>query len=133
MSRPNTQVWQDVEITLEFVESFDPKRLLETHPGLSSILGEFLIGPPRTVRTPDELALFAGLTSLESKIPRLRLHFEETKRLGLALDRLFGALEFNVIGRRVIAVPNPSPIELPEGWRAQSPVWLCHRPLLDAA
>ena len=133
MSRPNTQVWQDVEITLEFVESFDPGRLLETHPGLSSILGEFLIGPPRLVRVPEELEMYAGLTSIESKIPRLRLDFLETKRLGVVLDKLFGALEFNVIGRRIMTVPNPSPIELPEGWRANSPVWLCHRPLLDAA
>jgi hypothetical protein len=131
MAHPK-QVWQDVEITLEFIETFDPKKLLQTHPGLLGLLGEFLIGPPRRLRSPEELEVYAGLNLLEAKLPQLRLDFLETKRLGQALDGLFGALEFNVIGRRVTPVRHLGPLESPNGWRSKSGVWLCHRPLCDA-
>jgi hypothetical protein len=125
-------VWQDVEVSLEFIHAFDPEHLHRTHPGLSIVLGELLIGPPRTVRVWQELELFAGLTSLTSRLPQLRLDPPALHRLGLELDRAFGALEFDVIGRRVLSVPNPGPVILPEGWRAVSSVWLCHRPLRAA-
>ena len=59
----------------------------------------------------------------------MRLNFLETRRLGQALDRWFTALEFEIVGQKMLAVPPPGPIELPEGWRAKSGVWLCHQPL----
>ena len=132
MAHPQPRpVWQDVEVNLEFVHAFDPEHLHRTHPGLGIVLGELLIGPPRAVRIWQELEPFSGLTSLESKLPQLRLDPPALRRLALELDRAFGALEFDVIGRRVLSVANPGPV-MPEGWRAVSGVWLCHRPLRAA-
>ena len=122
-------VWQDVEINLELALEFDPQRLKRDHAGLIPFLAELLIGPPRVVRTLDELELFAGLRSLEARHPQLRLDFYGLKRLGGALDTLFAALEFDVIGRPVNPVRHVG--SLPGSWRAASSVWACHRPLLE--
>ncbi len=122
------EVWQDVEVSLELSLEFDPGALARAHPGLVPVLGELLVGPPRPLRTAADLEPLAGLRSLEARHPRLRLAFAETRRVGLALDRLFEAIEFDVVGRRVVPV---RPLGLPEGgrdWRSAG-VWLCHRPL----
>ncbi len=124
------EVWQDVEVNLELSLEFDPEEFLRRHPGLALVLTELLIGPPRRWRDPAELLPYAGCKSLEARLPRLRFSPLETRRLGQALDKLFTAIEFSIVGHRVIAVPPPSKaIELPEGWRAHSGVWLCHQPL----
>ena len=129
MDTRRREVWQDVEINLELALEFDPAALHRTHPGLTTILGELLVGPPRRLRTLEDLEPFSGLRTLEARHERLRLHFLETRRLGVTLDRLFAALEFNVVGRRVTPVRVLGPIVPPEGWAAPNGVWLCHRPL----
>ena len=126
------QVWQDVEVNLELALEFEPEALQRAHPGLVPVLAELLVGPPRAYRTLADLEPLAGLRSLEARHPRLRLAFGETRRVGLALDRLFEAIEFDVVGRRVTAVRPLGPSETPAGWRSAG-VWLCHRPLAQAA
>ncbi|GIW25335.1 hypothetical protein [Meiothermus sp.] len=124
------EVWQDVEVNLELSLEFDPEAFLRRYPGLALVLAELLVGPPRRWRDPAELLPYAGCKSLEAKLPRLRFSPLETRPLAQALDKLFTTLEFSIVGHKVIAVPPPSKaIELPEGWRAQSGVWLCHQPL----
>ncbi|WP_233498303.1 hypothetical protein [Meiothermus sp. QL-1] len=125
------EVWEDVEVNLELSLEFDPDEFLRRYPGLSLVLAELLIGPPRRWRDPAELLPFGGCKSLEARLPRLRFSPLETRSLALALDRLFTAIEFSIVGHKVLAVPPPSrTVELPEGWRARSGVWLCHQPLL---
>ncbi|MCX7784310.1 MAG: hypothetical protein N2318_11795 [Meiothermus sp.] len=124
------EVWQDVEVNLELSLEFDPEEFLRRHPGLALVLAELLVGPPRRWRDPAELWPYAGCKSLEAKLPRLRFSPLETRPLGQALDKLFTAIEFSIVGHKVITVPPPhKAIELPEGWRAPSGVWLCHQPL----
>jgi len=129
MERRKTEVWEDVEVHLELALEFDPERLQKEHPGLGLVLAELLIGPPRRQRDVAELWPYAGLKSLEAHLERLGFNPLETRRLGQALDRLFTALEFEIVGQKVISVPLPPNVELPEGWRARSGVWLCHLPL----
>lgn len=130
MERPIREVWQDVEVHLEFSLEFDAKAFLERHPGLALVMAELMVGPPRQWRDPIELLPFSGQHSLEANLPRLRFNPLETRRLAQELDRLFTALEFSIVGHKVIAVPPISPFqELPDGWRATSGVWLCHQPL----
>ncbi|ADH62694.1 MAG: hypothetical protein ACOYW9_10535 [Deinococcota bacterium] len=131
MERVKREVWQDVEVHLELSLEFDPEAFQKHYPGLALVMAELLIGPPRLWRDPAELLPYAGLKSLGAKLPRLRLNFLETRRLGQALDKWFTALEFEIVGQKVLAVPPPGPIELPEGWRAKSGVWLCHQPLAN--
>ncbi|MER3554197.1 MAG: hypothetical protein C4331_07575 [Meiothermus sp.] len=129
MERPvqnQREVWQDVEVHLELSLEFDPEALKQRHPGLSLVLAELLIGPPRQWRDPAELLPYAGLKSLEAQLPRLRFSPLETRRLGQAIDRLFTAIEFEIVGHKVLSVPN---LQALEGWRAKSGVWLCHHPL----
>jgi hypothetical protein len=126
MTRP---VWQDVEINLELALEFDPERLGRAHPGLVPFLAELLIGPPRVARTLGELEPFAGLRSLEARHAQLRLDFHSLKRLGLTMDALFAALEFDVVGRPVKPVRHIG--ILPGSWRATSSVWVCHKPLRE--
>lgn len=133
MERPIREVWQDVEVHLEFSLEFDAETFLQRHPGLALVMAELMVGPPRQWRDPVELLPFSGKYSLDSALPRLRFNPLETRRLAQELDRLFTALEFSIVGHKVIAVPPPSPCqELPEGWRAKSGVWLCHQPLGSA-
>jgi hypothetical protein len=124
-------VWQDVEINLELALEFDPEHLGRAYPGLVPFLAELLIGPPRVARTLTELEPFAGLRSLEAKHAQLRLDFQGLKRLGLTMDALFAALEFDVIGKPV------KPVRYigitPGSWRSTSSIWACHKPLRDAA
>jgi len=117
------EVWQDVEVSLELALEFDPLALYRAYPGLIPVLGELLVGPPRALRTVGDLEPLAGLTTLEARHVRLRLAFAETRRLGLVLDRLFEAIEFDVVGRRVKAERPGGPLAAPPG------MWLCHRPL----
>ncbi|MCL6526568.1 MAG: hypothetical protein K6T57_06735 [Thermaceae bacterium] len=119
------EVWQDVEVHLELSLEFDPEALIQGHPGLALVLAELLIGPPRYWRDEAELLPFAGLKSLEAQLPRLRFRPLETRRLAQALDRLFTALEFEIVGHKVLSVPNLQA----QGWQAKSGVWLCHQPL----
>jgi|YNPMSStandDraft_1061717.scaffolds.fasta_scaffold09122_1 hypothetical protein len=129
-SAARREVWQDVEVNLELSLEFDPEAFLQRYPGLALVLAELLVGSPRRWRDPVELLPYAGQKSLEARLPRLRFSPLETRSLGQALDRLFTALEFSIVGHKVMAVPPPGrSIELPEGWRASSWVWLCHRPL----
>lgn len=129
-SAARREVWQDVEVNLELSLEFDPEEFLRRYPGLSLVLAELLVGPPRRWRDPAELLPYAGCKSLEARLPRLRFSPLETRSLGQALDRLFTTIEFSIVGHKVLAVPPPGRfIELPEGWRAKSEVWLCHRPL----
>jgi hypothetical protein len=124
------EVWQDVEVNLELSLEFDPEAFLHRHPGLALVLAELLVGPPRRWRDPAELLPYAGCKSLEARLPRLRFSPVETRSLGYALDRLFTAIEFSIVGHKIISVPQPNKaIRLPEGWRAPSAVWLCHQPL----
>lgn len=124
------EVWQDVEVNLELSLEFDPEEFLRRHPGLALVLAELLVGPPRHWRDPAELLPYAGCKSLEARLPHLRFSPLETRPLGQALDKLFTAIEFSIVGHKVIAVPPPAKnIELSEGWRARSGVWLCHQPL----
>lgn len=130
MAHPvSKSVWQDVEINLELALEFDPERLGRTHAGLVPFLAELLIGPPRAVRSLEELEPFAGLRSLEAKHAQLRLDFHSLKRLGLTLDAMFAALEFDVIGRPVNPVRHVGIVR--GSWRSTSSLWACHRPLLD--
>ncbi|MER3443725.1 MAG: hypothetical protein C4333_06255 [Meiothermus sp.] len=129
MERRRTEVWEDVEVHLELALEFDPERLQKEHPGLGLVLAELLVGPPRRWRDPAELLPYAGLKSLQAHLERLRFNPLETRRLGQALDRLFTALEFEIVGQKVISIPLPPNVEKPEGWRARSGVWLCHLPL----
>lgn len=128
MASPKREVWSDVEIQLELAIEFDPEAFERTHPGLAPLLAELLIGPPRIQRDTAELWPYAGLKTLEARLPRLRFIPAETKRLALGLDRLFTALEFNIVGHKVLAIPNPE-VQHPDGWRSSSGVWLCHQPL----
>lgn len=129
MERRKTEVWEDVEVHLELAFEFDPERLQKEYPGLSLVLAELLVGPPRRWRDAAELLPYAGLKSLEAHLERLRFNPLETRRLGQVLDRLFTALEFEIVGQKVISIPLPPNVETPEGWRARSGVWLCHLPL----
>lgn len=127
MERPaRREVWQDVEVHLELSLEFDPVALETWHPGLSLVLAELLIGPPRRWRDPAELRPYAGMKSLEAQLPRLRFSPLETRCLGQALDRLFTALEFDIVGHKILSVPNA---RASESWQAKSGVWLCHLPL----
>lgn len=109
---------------------FDPEELSKRHPGLALVMAEMLVGPPRKWREPVELLPFAGLKSLEAKLPRLRFTPAETRPLAQALDRLFTAIEFDIVGHKILAVPPPSRlIRLEGGWQAPSTIWLCHQPL----
>ncbi|HWG85403.1 MAG TPA: hypothetical protein VNT60_07990 [Deinococcales bacterium] len=126
------EVWQDVEISLELALEFDPEAVARRHPGVVPVLAELLIGPPRAYRSLADIEPLAGLRTLEGRHERLRFTMGELHRAGLVLDRLFAALEFNVVGRRVSPVRVLGPTQLPEGWGAASPVWSCLRPL-DAA
>jgi len=124
------EVWQDVEVHLELAVGFDPETFEYLYPGLSLVLAELLLGPPRLKRDSLELLAFGNQKSFEVQLPRLRFHLLETRQLGQALDRLFTALEFDIVGHKIISIPPPSmAIQLPQGWRARSGVWLCHRPL----
>lgn len=125
-----TEVWHDVEVRLELSMGFDPEELSKRHPGLALVMAEMLVGPPRKWREPVELLPFAGLKSLEAKLPRLRFTPAETRPLAQALDRLFTAIEFDIVGHKILAVPPPSRlIRLEGGWQAPSTIWLCHQPL----
>ncbi|RIH89738.1 hypothetical protein Mlute_00253 [Meiothermus luteus] len=125
------EVWQDVEVNLELSLEFDPEAFSKRHPGLSLVLAELLIGPPRHWRDPAELLPYAGCKSLEARLPRLRFSPLETRFLARALDQLFTTIEFSIVGHKVLTVPPPSKAtKLPEGWRARSGVWLCHQPLV---
>jgi hypothetical protein len=125
-TQPKLEVWQNVEVHLELALEFDPQKLELTHPGLVPVLAELLIGPPRLERDSAELWPYAGLKSLEAQLPHLRLRFLETRRLGLALDKLFTALDFQIVGQRVMQIPPPLSTQ---SWRAGGLVWLCHQPL----
>lgn len=127
--QPKREVWQNVEVHLELALEFDPEKLEKTHPGLVPVLAELLIGPPRFERDCAELWPYAGLKSLQAQLPHLRLRFPETRRLGIAIDRLFTAIDFQIVGQRVMPIPPIGPIQLPDGWKAHSGVWLCHQPL----
>ncbi len=129
MERPLREVWQDVEVHLEFSLKFDAQAFLHKHPGLALVLAELMVGPPRQWRDPVELLPFSGRCSLEANLPQLRFNPIETRRLAQELDRLFTALEFSIVGHRIISVPPPSRQKLEGGWRATSGVWLCHQPL----
>ena len=125
-----TEVWHDVEVHVEFSLEFDPEAMHKQHPGLALVLAEMLVGPPRQWRDPAELLPFAGLKSLEAKLPRLRFSPIETKPLAHALDKMFTAIEFDIVGHKILTIPPPSKlIQLEQGWRAPSTIWLCHRPL----
>jgi hypothetical protein len=126
---PKREVWQNVEVRLELALEFDPEKLERSYSGLVPVLAELLIGPPRLERDSAELWPYAGLKSLAAQLPHLRLRFPETRRLGIALDGLFTAIDFQIVGQRVLQIPPPGPIQLPQGWRALSGVWLCHQPL----
>jgi len=126
MSHPLREVWQDVEVHLELSLEFDPEALAQSHSGLALVLAELMIGPPRRWRDPTELLPYAGLKSLEAQLPRLRFSPLETRRLGQALDQLFTALEFEIVGHKILSIPN---LEASSGWQAKSGVWLCHQPL----
>jgi hypothetical protein len=119
-------VWGSVEIHLELAQEFDPFQLHSTHPGLALVMAELLLGSPRRLRDPAELALWAGCTSFEREFGQLRLVFPELRRLGLLLDRLFDAISFDVIGQpltyRNVAASAPK-------HTLATPLWLCHRPL----
>lgn len=130
MEHPLREVWQDVEVHLELSLQFDAPVFAKKHPGLALVLAELLVGSPRQGRDPVELLPYNGCYSLEARLPRLRFSPIETRRLGQELDRLFTALEFNIVGHRIIAIPSlGSQQSTDKGWRAKSSVWLCHQPL----
>lgn len=122
---PIREVWQNVEVSLELAQAFDPQALQAQQPGVALVLAEMLVGPPRWRRDEAELWPFAGLCSLQASQERLRLNFYETRRLAVALDRLFTALDFRIVGHRVSSVPRP----VAGDWRAVGGLWLCHTPL----
>jgi hypothetical protein len=129
MEKPKREVWKDVEIHLEIAQAFDPKLLEEAHPWLALVMTELLFGNLQW-RDSAGLLQFAGQKSLEAQLPQLRFSPLETKYLGKVLDKLFTAIEFDIVGHKVMAVPPPTAsVHLPQGWRAQSGIWLCHQPL----
>ncbi len=106
MARPSTTVLCQVSVHLELVTPFDPERLERQHSGLANLLAELLVGSPQLQRDASELWHFAGLTSLQADLPRLRRHPPLLARLAVALDAGFTALEFDIVGRRVLSVRN---------------------------
>ncbi len=131
MERVIKETWREVEVDLELAAEFDPELLATKHPGYVPLLAELLVGPPRRWREAGDLAPFAGLHSLQAKHEQLRLTFVEIRHLGEILDRLFAALEFALIGKRILQV-RPLGLGNDGDWRAEGHVWLCHRPLEQA-
>jgi hypothetical protein len=128
MQHSKKSVLCEVSVHLELLEPFEPQRLERTHAGCLNVLAELLIGSPRMERDAAELEVFAGLTSLQTSVSRLRLDPPLLARLARVLDQTFTALEFDIVGRRVSSVRNFDPLPLAD-WRAVSPIWLCLQPL----
>ncbi|HEX2864053.1 MAG TPA: hypothetical protein VHN99_05760, partial [Deinococcales bacterium] len=88
-----------------------------------------LAGPPRAERTLADLEPFAGLWHLEVHHGTLRVNRLELRRVALSVDRLFTALEFQVVGRPLSSVRPLGPLAEGQPWRAPSLLWSCYRPL----